>query len=222
MISYDIYLFDYYSFSALLNRLDDLHIEVKKYFIYKGEKFYLKIHRKYRKVIKDNLIGYQIVDKIGFINFFEKLISKPITLFAFVLSICLFINLSNRIYQIEIIGDYPLIEESIKSFLNDNGVNSFYTKSNKVDVSYLQLQLKEEFNDDLEFIEVNKVGSILSINYKKRRKALVLEGKKGSLYATKDGMIKYFDIQSILFIISCFCKVCNEFKKMVLVKTNNL
>lgn len=196
MINYDIYLFHYYSLASLLNRLSNLGVEVKKYYVYKENKFYLKINRKYRKFIKENMNGYTIEDKLGFINFFEKLILKPTTMISLILSICLFLNLSNRIYKIEIRGDYPLIEEELKVFLNENGLNLFYSKKNIINLRELELKVKEKFNDELEFVELIKEGSIVSVNYKKRRKELVIEGKKGSLYASKDGVIKGFYLQS--------------------------
>ena len=196
MISYDIYLFHYYSLEGLLNRLVDLNIEVKKYYIKEEYNFYLKIKRKYRKLIKDNLKDYKIVDKIGVINSLEKLVLKPITSISLLLSVCLFFNLSLRVYKIEIKGDYPLIEEKITNFLNENDIGIFSFNINEDKIKEVQSLLKEEFNDDLEFIEVIKRGGVISLNYKKRRKKLVIEGKKGSLYASKDGVIKSFSIAS--------------------------
>ena len=195
MISYDIYLFHYYSLDALLNRLDDLHVGVKKYYVHEKYKFYLKINRKYRKIISDNLKDFNIVDKIGIVNFFEKLIFKPITLVSLLVSVCLFINLSTRIYKIDIKGDFPSIEGEILEFLKLNNVYSFsYVNDEKI--KEIEGKLKEEFNDELEFVEVVKEGATVSLNYKKRRKALVIEGKKGSLYASKDGVIRGFSILS--------------------------
>lgn len=196
MGSYDIYLFHYYSLAALLNRLDDLHIEIKKYYIYNQVDFYLKINRKYRKIIKENLKDYRIVDKLGIVNFFEKLILKPSTFISLLLSIALFLNLSSRIYKIEIKGDYPLIEESILECLNENGMSFFSLNINGAKVKEVEMLLKEKFNDSLEFLEVRKEGAIVYVNYKKRRKELVIEGKKGSLYASKDGVIKGFSLLS--------------------------
>lgn len=196
MISYDIYLFRYYSLLALLNRMNDLKVEVKKYYVYKEELFYLKIGRKYRKIIKKNFSDFNIEEKMGFINFFDKLISKPITFISLVLSICLFFNLYNRVYVVELQGDYPIIEKRLVEFLSDNKIKKFsYGVSHSL-LEELEVKIKEEFNNDLEFIEIVKEGAIINVNYKKRRKELVIEGKKGSLYASKDGVIKGFEILS--------------------------
>lgn len=196
MTSYDIYLFHYYSLVPLLNRLDDLRIGVKKYFVYGKYDFYLKINRRYRKIIKENFKDYKIVDKVGFVNFFEKLILKPITLVSLLLAVMLFLNLSNRIYSIEITGDYPSIENELLEYLKSKNVDIFSYNINEDILKRVEIELKEEFNDRLEFVEIVKEGGIVSLSYKKRRKALVIEGKKGSLYATKDGVIKGFSILS--------------------------
>jgi hypothetical protein len=41
-----------------------------------------------------------------------------------------------------------------------------------------------------------KTGAKINVNYKKRRKAFVVEDKKGSLYATKDGVVASFYLLS--------------------------
>lgn len=196
MISYDIYSFHYYSLLGLLNRLDDLKVEVKKYYIYEDKRYYLKINRKYRKVIKNNFNDYKIVDKIGFINAIEKLVLNPSLLVSLVVAICLFLNLSTRVYKIEINGDFPVIESSINQYLKDNNISKFSKNIDGNKIDEIELGLKEKFNDELEFIEVIKEGAIININYKKRRKELVIEGKKGSLYASKDGVIRAFYLLS--------------------------
>jgi len=196
MISYDIYLFHYYSLVGLLNRLSDLNVEVKKYYVYGDNTFYLKIKRKYRKVVTGNLNDYSIVDKLGLLNGVEKLLLKPITSISLIISICLFINLSNRVYDIKIKGDYPLIEERLRIFLRENNVSFFSYNVNESRVKEIEQLVKTKFNNELEFVEIKKEGSILNLSYKRRRKEMVIEGKKGSLYASKDGVIKGFSLAS--------------------------
>ena len=223
MISYDIYLFHYYSFVGLLNRLSDLGVEVKKYYIYNGNEFYLKINRKHRKTIKENFKDCLIVDKIGFINRIEQLISKPITLVSLLLSIFLFINLSTRVYGININGDYPAIEEELLNFLKENNISFFQNNVSGAKVKEIGGLLKEKFNDELEFIEIIKEGSTISLNYKKRRKSLKIEEKKGSLYASKDGVIKGFSILSGVKNVKVydFVKKGDLLISDILVTTNN-
>ena len=203
MHSYDIYLFHYYSLEGLFNRLNDLHIPIKKYYVYNKD-FYLKIHRNYRKVIKENFKDYTISDKIGLINTLEKLVSKPVTFVSVLLSVFLFINLSSRIYNINIKGDYPLIENQILDYLKNQGISNFkqgITDSMLKKVSY---NLKEEFSNELEFVEIIKEGATININYRKRRKAMQIEGKKGSLYASKDGVIRGFSLQSGIKMVKAY------------------
>ena len=196
MISYDIYVFHYYSLESLLNRLSDLKVEVKKYYKYSDYRYYLKIRRKYRKIIGDNFNDYVIDGKFGLINFFERLILKPTTLIASILAICLFLNLSKRIYKVELSGDFPLIEGELIEFLKLNEIKKFTYGVNEGQLQKIEIELKEKFSDRLEFVELRKEGGVVSLNYKKRRKELVIEGKKGSLYASKDGVIKGFSLLS--------------------------
>ena len=203
MSSYDIYLFHYYSLEGLFNRLSDLNVSIKKYYVYNKD-FYLKIHRKYRKLIRENFNDCIIVDKVGFVNEVEKLFLKPTILISLLISISLFINLSTRIYDINIEGDYPGIEDRLISYLNTNGISKFnkgITTRKLKDITYMA---KEEFNNELEFLEIVKEGATVTINYKRRRKALKIEGKKGSLYASKDGVIRGFALQSGVKIVKLY------------------
>ena len=193
MISYDIYLFHYYSFSALINRCNILNIPVKKYYVYNND-FYLKIPRKYRKKVSENFNDFKLVSKIGVINFFELLINKPITLISLFLSIFLFINLASRVYKIELNGDYPYIESYVKEELKNEGINIYGYNIKEENINVIENKLKEKFNDELESLEIYKRGAKIVVNYKKRRKINDLIYNKGSLYATKDGVIKSFDI----------------------------
>ena len=195
MISYDIYSFHYFSLLGLLNRLNDLNVEVKKYYEYNGE-FYIKINRKYRNIIRENFKDYKIVEKLGIVNRLEQLVFKPITLVSLLLSIALFFDLSSRIYKINISGDYPVIEENLLLFLKENGVSPFMKNIKQEDIKKVSALVKEEFNDELEFLEIVKSGGVINLNYKRRRKEVVIEGKKGSLYASKDGVIKGFELLS--------------------------
>lgn len=193
MISYDIYLFHYYSFTSLINRCNKLNIEVKKYYVY-GNDFYLKINRKYRKIVKDNFKDYKIVSKMGFINIIESLITKPITLISLTLAITLFLNLSNRIYDIEFKGDYPLIENRILEVLNNENIYKYGYNISLENIEKIETKIKDEFNDELESFKIYKVGAKLSVEYKKRRKESIKEESKNNIYASKDGVIKSFSI----------------------------
>ena len=193
MISYDIYLFHYYCFSSLIDRCNSLEIPVKKYYVYNND-FYLKIPRKYRNKVKDNFKDYKIVSRLGIINFFELLISKPMTFFSFVLSVFLFINLSSRVYDIELKGDYPYIESYIIEELKKEGIMIYSYNVNDDQIDLVENNLKERFNNELESLELYKKGAKLIVNYKKRRKINDLVENKGSLFATKDGVIRGFEI----------------------------
>lgn len=193
MISYDIYLFHYSSLSTLLKVMNYFNIPVKKYYEY-GKDYYLKIPRKYRRLVKDKFVEVHIVDGVGVINFIERLMLKPITLVSLILSIFLFMNLSSRLYDISFNGDYPYIEKEIVNSLKEYELYKwgYFVEEEKLDD--IEGLLKEKYNNDLESLDLYKRGNKLIVNYKKRRKINDLEENKGSLYASKDGVIASFDV----------------------------
>ena len=50
--------------------------------------------------------------------------------------------------------------------------------------------------EKIEFFEIKRKGSLISVRYQKRRKSIALPNKTGKLYANKDGVVKMFDIKS--------------------------
>lgn len=193
MISYDIYLFHYYSISGLIDRCNSLGISVRKHYVHQND-FYLKIPRKHRNKVKKNFSDCKIVSKVGIVNFFEQLVLKPVTLISLVLSVFLFLDLSLRVYDIKLNGDYPYIESFIKEELKNKGVDIYGYNIKEDNLENIETYLKEKFNNEIESLQLYKKGATLIINYKKRRKINDCLNDGGKLYALKDGVIKNFEI----------------------------
>ncbi|MCD7840701.1 MAG: sporulation protein YqfD, partial [Erysipelotrichaceae bacterium] len=56
--------------------------------------------------------------------------------------------------------------------------------------------LKQEYVDDVEYMNVYQSGSVVYVEYTKRQQESMNEDDYRNIYASKDGLIAYFDVDS--------------------------
>lgn len=185
----------FYKDSSLINKLLGLGVEIYNLKKIDSYKFYFETKRKNRKIIRNNFNDCKIVSRRGLFNYIEAMIKKT-TIFSVVVASFILFNVSRRIWDINIIGDYESVESSIYEQLvkNEIEVSKFYPSSDKL--KSIESNISLYLAKDIEFLEIRRVGSLINVRYQKRRTADELPIKGDSLYATKDGMIRYFDISS--------------------------
>lgn len=195
MISMDSWTIVFYDEVALVNKLKLLKVEICDLKKIDEYKFYFVSKRKYRKIIKTNFKECKIVAKKGFFNYLQAMVCKTTFISVIVAGLFLY-NVSNRIWEIEINGDYKEIESVLNDELNKYGVKigKYYPNNDKL--KEIEGNISLYLAKDIEFLELRRNGSVINMRYQKRRKAAELPNKGNSLYATKDGMIRYFDIQN--------------------------
>lgn len=191
----DVWHVVFYDNVALLNKLSFFNIEVYEFKQISDYKYCFETYRKNRKYIIRNFKDCKIVRKRGLINSLEIIASKVTFICVLIASLSLY-NVSRRIWQIEIRGDYEDIESVIEEELvKHNLIVSNYYPSN-VKLKEVEGEISLFLSKEVEFFELRRRGSIINVRYQKRRIAASLPEKKGNLYATKDGMIRYFNVQS--------------------------
>ena len=195
MISIDKWVVTYYDEVALVNKLKFYNIEIYNLIKKDRYKFSFETKRKNRKRIRDNFKDCKIVSKKGIINYLEAIICKTTFLSILIASLALY-NVSNRIWKVEINGDYKEIEEVLKEELvkNNIAISKYYPSSDKL--KEIEGNISLYLSKEIEFLELRRHGSVINLRYQKRRVAEELPNKGTSLYATKDGMIRYFNVQN--------------------------
>lgn len=185
----------FYKYSSLINKLRDLGVEIYNLRKIDNYKFYFETKRKNRKIIKDNFHDCKIVSRRGLFSYIEAMIKKT-TIFSVVIAGLIMLNVSRRIWDINIVGDYESVERSIYEELvkNELEISKFYPSSERL--KEIENSISLYLSKDIEFLEIRRLGSVINVRYQKRRIADELPIKGDSLYATKDGMIRYFDIAS--------------------------
>lgn len=185
----------FYSDVSLVNKLKYLGVDVYNFRRIDSYKYYFETKRKHRRKIKENFNDSKLISKKGIINYLESMFCKTTFICVVIASLFMY-NASRRIWQINIVGDYKEIEDSLKEELIKNNVFVGKYYPNKDKLGEIEANISLYLSKEIEFLELKREGSVINLRYQKRRVANELPQKGVSLYAKKDGMIRYFDIQS--------------------------
>ena len=191
----DVWNIVFYDKLSLINKLHFYNINIYNFKKIGDYKFYFETERKNRIVIKKNFKECKLVSRKGFLNYLEAIVTRTTFICIIVASLFLY-NASRRIWKIEISGDYEEIEESLKEEMIKNNliVSKFYPNSNKL--KEIEASMSLYLSKEIEFLELRRKGAVITLRYQKRRTAKPLPEKGANLYATKNGMIRYFKVQS--------------------------
>ena len=156
--------------------------------------FYSYIYNK-RKIF--NLFtNVSIIKKTGMLSIFLSLLKYKTTIIALIISVCFYTSLSNKIWKINVYGDTEVLNSFIIEQLNDNNI---YVGSKKIDInklSQIQNEILYKNYDIIEYLSIKQDGCVIEVNFKKKREITDKNELKGNLYASKDGVIKSFDLLS--------------------------
>jgi len=191
----DVWHIVFYDELSLINKLHFLNINIYNFKQIDKYKYSFETYRKNRGKIKENFNDCNIISKKGFFNCLESLIFKTTFICVVIASLFMY-NASKKIWKIQINGDYIEIESVLKEELekHDLVVRSYYPSYKKL--KEIEVDISRYLAKEIEFLELRRTGSVISLRYQKRRVSPSLPQKGNNLYATKDGMIRYFNVQS--------------------------
>lgn len=112
---------------------------------------------------------------------------------------CFFISVflcSRLIFDIQIIGTMPSVNQSMKEELKKEKINYYYPLKNYETLNEILTHLKSTYKDDVEYLNVYQIGSVFHVEYTKRKQETLEKEDYSNLYAKKDGLIASFDVDS--------------------------
>lgn len=148
------------------------------------------------KVVKKLIPNIKIIKKEGLINNLFSILKYKTTIVAMILSIASYCLLSNRIWIINITGDSTSLVSFVEEKLHQKGINVGCKKLDVNTLSEIQNNILYSNFDVIEYLSIKSNGSAIDVTFKKKRKETDKTKFKGNLYASKDGMIKSFDLLS--------------------------
>ncbi len=192
MISYDLYYIDKNSLYELLIFVKKKHIHLWHLQCH-NDMYFFYIPLSQRSRIRQFNVGY--IKTIGFFSYL-LLFFKPLNMIGFLSFMVTIIICSHLIFDIQIIGSVPNISEHIYQTLNNENVTYFSLLKSYEDLNDLLSLLKQEYVNDVEYMNVYQSGSVVYLEYTKRQQESVVENDYRNIYASKDGLIAYFDVDS--------------------------
>ncbi len=121
---------------------------------------------------------------------------KPLNMIGLISFIGMILLCNHLILNIKIIGIVPDTNTRLYQTLYEEGITSYTFLKNYEELNDVLSLLKNTFSNDIEYINLYQTGSVLYVEYTKRQQDTVIEDDYRNIYASKDGLIAYFDIDS--------------------------
>ena len=194
-MGYDLYCIniqDFYDFLKISkkNKLKLFLISHKNESVY----FYTPIYQ--RCIMKRIDLPLIFIGSIGFLSYLFLLVNKRYSI-VFLLSFFIsFIFYTTLILDVHIIGTNPYINDSLKNDLKQFDIDVFKRKSSYENLNAIFNNLKQSYDDDIEYLNLYQNGAIFYVEYISQKKKLIYYDVYTNLYASKDGLISSIDVDS--------------------------
>lgn len=132
-----------------------------------------------------------LLNTTGMLGYFFRSLKKPAFVISILLSIGLWMFLSQFVFSVEIHGKDSMCKKAIQDTMHSLDYNIPFS----ADESEIKKELKMRLSDKVAWLEVEKQGSSLHIAYTPKEHAQIKQTSRKQLYALKDGMIARFDIK---------------------------
>ena len=194
-IGYDLYSLYTDDFMAFLKfvkskRIKVFHIRYKEGMYM----FYIPTYQRFLlRRFEGEIYYHQTIGLLKYVLYLSKQYMNIIGVMFFFISV---IISSYFIFDIEIIGTLPKVNQAMEKELKTLNVEKFTFLKSYERMNEILTSLKTTYKNDVEYINVYQVGSVFHVEYTKRKQEQLEKEEYQNLYAKKDGMIAYFDVDS--------------------------
>ena len=152
-------------------------------------------HNKNIPSLKRLFKGIKINHKIGIVYTLIKNLLRISTVISIIFSLLLFSFLNQLIMDVKINGDSSSLVSIIDNKLKEKNINKYQIKKSNDDLLIIEKEISIELYDLIEWIEIKNQGLNVVVNFLKRRESFNIHNSKKAIYATKEGIIKSFNIE---------------------------
>lgn len=194
-MGYDLYcinIHDFYEFLKLSknNKLKLFQISHKDELVY----FYIPLYQRY--IMKRIDLPLLFIESKGFLSYFFLLVNKRYSI-VFLLSFFIsFVFYTTLLLDVHIIGTNPHINDSLKKDLKKFDIDVFKRKLSYENLNDIFNNIKQDYEDDIEYLNLYQKGAIFYVEYISQKKKLIYYDVYTNLYASKDGLISSIDVDS--------------------------
>lgn len=194
-VGYDLYKIDSSDIYLLLKyvkqqKIKILHLRLKDDMY----SFYIPTYQRFSFHDFKTPIYYQ--QTIGVLKYVLFLSRQYLNILGVVCFLSSVIACSYFIFDIQIIGTMPQVNERILKDLKEEHVDYLSMLKNYERLNEILAHFKTLYKDDVEYMNVYQIGSVFHVEYTKRKQDVVEKEDYRNIYAKKDGMITLFDVDS--------------------------
>jgi len=155
---------------------------------------YIPTYQRYTlKTFDKPLYYHQTIGMLKYVLFLSKQYLNIIGVVCFMASV---IACSHFIFDIQIIGTLPKVNQSLKRELKEYDIQKYSTLKSYEQLNDILSGLKTIYKNDVEYMNVYQIGSVFHVEYTKRKQDVLEKDDYRNLYAKKDGLIAYLDVDS--------------------------
>ena len=193
-LGYDLYCIDEMDLLSLLN-----YAKSKKLRIYhlrkKDNEYYFYILSFQSFFWKECHIPMEYIKTIGLFKYvlYLKGIQSFMVIAGFVLGLLCF---SHLIFAVDIQGTMTSLNQDIYHYLDENNISIGHFLNDYEQLNDLLVKMKDKYKDKVEYLNIYQKGSVFFVEYTKKQQDVLEEDDFKNLYASKDGMIESFDVDS--------------------------
>lgn len=136
--------------------------------------------------------GAQLLRTTGMLGYLLRNLRRPIRLISLLCVALLWYGLSHIVFEVEIKGEQKESRALIEQTLQTMGYQvPFYSS----DVNDIKMKLKKTLENEIAWLEIEKMGSRYRISYTPKEFASLQTLSNDELIAQRDGLIQRFDIE---------------------------
>ena len=154
------------------------------------------ISKRHFNLLEKCFKGVTIIKTYGLEKALKLVKNNIFVVFSLVLSLLFYVYANTRIYDVKINGTNQKINEVISNRLNELGIKKHNPLPNNSSLKEIESILKMDLINEVNLLSINSVGTHIFVNYERKGGQILLEDKKGKMYAKKSAIIKAFEIES--------------------------
>ncbi len=154
--------------------------------------FYSPIYQRY-KLKKLQFIPFK---SIGILHYLLLLTKSKANILACVAFLCTIYIAHGYIFEIDIDGNNPTVDDKVRTILEDKQINLGSNLLSYSELNNIYVDIKEECSDEIDFLNVYQQGSMLKVEYTSSVKEQEQALEFTNLVASQDAVIYKIDVQS--------------------------
>lgn len=178
--------------SNILLKLNKINVSIRN-ITYKDKYMYFEILASDIKRVKRYLISekLEIIDETGIYKVKKELKKNMLFIISIIFGCIVFLILSNIIIKVNIVHSDSKIRELLTDALKERGVENLTFKKSYAEYEQIIASIKEEYKDQIEWLEIDVDGMIINVRVEER---ILNNVEKNYNYchivASKSGIVK--------------------------------